>query len=309
MYDCIIVGGGIAGLQAAIQLGRYRHKVLVIDKQKGRSALCGSYHNLLGWPEGVSGPELRERGRRHAERLGVEFLEDEVIAAAKSDDQFQVALAGDGGSFKSQTLLIATGVMDRFPPLPGLEERLGESIYICPDCDGYEVMDRRAVVMGAGEAGSGMAMAISYWTDRIIYVNHDRSAVSTSKREALEARGIEYIEEEIEEVLGGEDKSFRGVRLKDGRVIEGERAFIAFGGNRVITDWAMPLGIERLENKHIVTDPRTKMTGVPGVWAAGDVGIHAEQTSIAMGEGALAAIWIHKELVKRLRQKNVEHSG
>ncbi|MCZ8519283.1 MULTISPECIES: NAD(P)/FAD-dependent oxidoreductase [Paenibacillus] len=302
MYDCIIVGGGIAGLQAAIQLGRYRHKVLVIDKERGRSALCGNYHNLLGWPDGVSGPELRDRGRRHAEALGVEFLEEEVIAAAKSGDRFQVAMGGSGGAMQGCTLLIATGVMDRFPPLPGLEERLGRSIYVCPDCDGFEVMDRHAIVLGSGEAGSGMAMALSYWTDRITYVNHERTVVGSGKREAMEARGIIYIEEEIEEIVGGEEAAFHGVRLKDGRILEGDRAFIAFGGNRVMTDWAMPLGIERLENKHIVTDPRTKMTGVPGVWAAGDVGIHAEQTSIAMGEGALAAIWIHKDLVKRQRQ-------
>ncbi|KEQ23952.1 NAD(P)/FAD-dependent oxidoreductase [Paenibacillus tyrfis] len=299
MYDCIVVGGGIAGLQAAIQLGRYRHRVLVIDKGRGRSTLCRSYHNVLGWPDGVSGQELRHLGRQHAERLGVEFRRDEAVAVARNGRGFQIALADGGGAVHTETLLAATGVLDRFPPLPGLEERLGISVYVCPDCDGYEVRGKRTVVMGSGDTGAGMALALRYWTDRIIYVNHERQAVGSGHADKLMEAGIPHVEAEIAEVIGGADARFDGVRLSDGRTIEGERGFIAFGGNEVHTGWTAALGIERLENRHIVTDPRTKMTNVPGVWAAGDIGVHSEQVTIAMGEGSQAAIWIHKELLKR----------
>ncbi|WP_141335174.1 NAD(P)/FAD-dependent oxidoreductase [Paenibacillus sp. tmac-D7] len=311
MYDCIIVGGGFAGLQAAIQLGRYGHRVKVVDKGYGRSTLCRSYRNLIGWPDGVSGQELRRLGQLQAQRLGVEFVQDEALAAARDGETFEVALygGGSGGVLKGRTLLIATGIADRYPALPGLEERLGYSVYVCPDCDGYETVGRRTIVMGAGEAGSGMALALKYWCDDLVYVNHERKAIGSAHRGKLEELGIAYVEAEIAEVLGNgssEEGAFGGVRLTTGETIQGERGFIAFGGNRVHSDWAVSLGIERMENKHIVTDPRTKMTQVPGVWAAGDIGVHAEQSVIAMGEGSQAAIWIHKELLKRGARRHIQ---
>lgn len=104
MYDCIIVGGGFAGLQAAIQLGRYGHRVKVVDKGYGRSTLCRSYRNLIGWPDGVSGQKLRRLGQLQAQRLGVEFVQDEALAAARDGETFEVALygGGSGGVLKAE---------------------------------------------------------------------------------------------------------------------------------------------------------------------------------------------------------------
>ncbi|WP_281885429.1 NAD(P)/FAD-dependent oxidoreductase [Paenibacillus sp. YYML68] len=308
MYDSIIVGGGFAGLQAAIQLGRYKHRVLVIDKGEGRSTLCVSYNNILGWPEGVSGQHLRSLGRAQAEQYGVQFVEDEVIAAARDGEQFELALARLGGVLRARTMLIATGIRDRYPALPGLTDKLGCSIYVCPDCDGYETSGKRTIVLGAGVAGAGMAITLRYWCDDLVYVNHERTVIGSDKHEKLQELGIAYIEAEITEVLGeqdGEVSRLTGVRLADGRVIEGEKGFIAFGGNKVESEWAASLGIERMENKHIIVDPRTKMTSVPRVWAAGDIGVHSEQSVIAMGDGSQAAIWMHKELLKLKAQQPV----
>lgn len=305
MYDCIITGGGIAGLQAAIQMGRYRHRVLVIDRGRGRSSLCRAYHNMLGWPDGVSGPELRRIGRLQAERLGVDFMTDEAVAASRANDGFQVALRS-GGAMAGRTLLIATGVMDRFPPIPGLEVCLGVCVYVCPDCDGYETSGKRTIVMGSGDVGADMALGLRYWTDRLVYINHERAAVGSHRLEKLRRGGIEYVEQEITEVVHeafGEPGCFAGVRLKDGTRITGECGFIAFGNNAVHSDWIASLGVERLENRHIAADPRTKETNVPGVWVAGDIGVHSEQATIAMGEGAQAAIWMHKTLLRRRKEE------
>ncbi|MDF2958758.1 MAG: pyridine nucleotide-disulfide oxidoreductase [Paenibacillus sp.] len=300
-YDCIVIGGGIAGLQGAIQLGRYKHHTLVVDKGYGRSTLCKSYHNVLGWPDGVSGEELRRLGRLQAGRLGVQFLEGEVSRLVSAERGFQVEINGEPAGITADTLLLATGLLDRFPELPGLVSCLGISVYVCPDCDGYETSGRRTIVLGAGDAGASMALTLYYWTQDIVYINHEAGTVPVSETllEQLKNKGIAYYGSAIEEVLTPEDGEFQGVRLADGRQIAGERGFIAFGGNRVQSGLASQLHVERLENKHIVTDPRTKMTSVPGVWAAGDVGVHSEQLTIAMGEGAQAAIWIHKELLKR----------
>lgn len=335
MYDCIIIGGGIAGLQAAIQLGRYRHKVLVVDKGRGRSTLCQGYRNILGWPEGVSGPELRRLGRLHAERLGIEFREAEATAAARiADGHFQVMLDSGQGAVSGATLLIATGVSDRYPDLPGLEGCLGRTIFVCSDCDGYESAGKRTVVLGSGIAGYGMATALAYWCDQIVYVNHERQALGSERLSRLKELGIEYIEEEIAEVLTGPEEAersapaaaasqdagnassgtaasaaaaggrFGGVRLMSGQVIPADIGFIAFGGNAVHSELFAHLGIERMENRHIVVDPRSKMTSIRGIWAAGDIAVHSEQATIAMGEGAQAAIWIHKELLKMRAERS-----
>lgn len=299
VYDCIIVGGGIAGLQAAIQLGRYEHHVLVIDSGFGRSTLCRSYHNMLGWPDGISGEALRSLGRKQAEHLGVEFKSGEVTHAAKKEAGFELRIKEAANQiWKARTLLLATGLLDRIPNIPGLLPCLGLSVYICPDCDGYEVKNKQTIVLGSGDVGAGMAISLNYWTDEIIYINHERKAISLKLLEKLKAHSIEIISEPVAGVTTGKDWEFSGVQLESGDHIAGERGFIAFGGNQVKSSLAKQLGVERLENRHILTDPRSKMTNVAHVWAAGDVGVHSEQVTIAMGEGSQAAIWIHKALHK-----------
>lgn len=295
MYDCLIIGGGIAGLQAAIQLGRYNHKVLVLDAGDGRSAICQSYHNILGHPDGVSGPHLREVGRKQAEKYGVEFVIGKAVHAKKLADGFEIE-SDHGDSYQARKLLLATGVMDRIPPFPELMPTLGISVYVCPDCDGHEVKDKSTIVMGSGNAGANMALTLSYFTDQITYVNHEKKEVDEEKRTAMNSKGIQYVEGPIEKILA-DGPDFQGVALSNGEELTSERGFIAFGGNEVKSQLAQQLGVDLHENKHVLVDPRTKMTNVENVWAAGDVVAHSEQTTIAMGDGMQASIWIHKSLL------------
>ncbi|WP_213413555.1 NAD(P)/FAD-dependent oxidoreductase [Xylanibacillus composti] len=294
MYEAAVVGGGIAGLQAAIQLGRYQHKVLVIDKGYGRSTLCRSYHNVLGWPNGISGPELRTIGREQASSLGVLFAEDTIVSARKQDNG-HIRLQGARGHYEAQTLLIATGILDRFPDLPGIKECLGLSIYVCPDCDGYEVSGRSTIVLGSGKAGAAMAILLKDWTDELVFLNHEQKEIPESWQHKLQDAGIRTVHEAAASIHS-EAGMLRHVELANGERLEAERGFLAFGGNAVHSDWTRSLGVERMENRHIVTDPRSKVTNIEGIWAAGDIGVHAEQVSVAMGEGSLAAIWMHKYL-------------
>jgi thioredoxin reductase (NADPH) len=308
IWDSLIVGGGIAGLQAAIQLGRYGDRVLVIDSGYGRSTLCRSYHNILGWPDGVSGEELRSKGRKQAESFGVEFVLDEIVEARSSAntnptgaEQGRFELVGESGErYQGQTLLLATGLMDRFPDLPGLVPCFGLTVYVCPDCDGYEIKDKSTIIMGAGDVGAEMALLLADTASGMVYVNHERKQVKSEALEKLKQKGIDHVQEEIVEVLSDGNGKFEGVKLVNGEILKGERGFIAFGGNHVKSELAMQLGVERLENRHLLADPRTKMTNVRHVWAAGDVGVHAEQVTIAMGEGTQAAVWMHKALVQSL---------
>ncbi|WP_037287443.1 NAD(P)/FAD-dependent oxidoreductase [Saccharibacillus sacchari] len=298
VYDCIIIGGGIAGTQAAIQLGRYSgHNVLVIDAGHGRSSVCHTYHNIIGWPEGVTGEHLRKVGREQAESLGIEFMEGTVTEAARDGERF-VLTTGDGNRFTAHTVLIATGMLDRYPDIEGLRHALGYSIYICPDCDGYEIVDRKTVLIGSGEHGSGMAVLLAERTPHVTYINHERKPIEQRLLDHLEEIGVTYLEQPVAQVRSDEHHDIQSVVLTDGTVIEAERGFIAFGGNHVRSELAEQLGVKLESNRHIKTDSRTKMTDVEGVWVAGDIGLHSELSTIAMGEGTQAAIWIHKKLRK-----------
>lgn len=295
-YDCIIIGGGIAGLQCAIQLGRYMHQVLVIDDGDGRSNVCRSYHNILGYPDGISGQHLRDVGRKQAAVLGVHFLQEKAESAAKIDGEFQITCA-DGKTYTADRVVLATGVMDRIPSFPNLYPCLGISVYVCPDCDGYEVKGNKVIVIGSGRTGSGMVKTLSYWTNDLVYINHEQEPLLESDMEKLKKLNVEYWPVPIKEVLAA-GSQLQGFVLENGETIKGAQAFIAFGGNEVKSELGRQLGVEMLENKHILADPRTKMTNVHGVWAAGDIGVHSEQVTIAMGEGSQAAIWIHKDIIK-----------
>lgn len=297
--DCIMVGGGIAGLQAAIQLGRYQaHRILVIDSGGGRSALCRGYHNLLGWPDGISGADLRRIGRRQAEQYGAEFVEDRVIRAERTQSGGFAVTGQSGETYRSRTLVLATGVTDRFPEWPGFRECFGKTAYVCPDCDGYEIIGRRTVVLGSGNPGASMALLLAKrGPSSLHYLNHERKPVSDALKRRLTDQGIAYAEEPVAEVELRQEGTIAAVRLAGGSRIEAERAFVAFGGNEVHSELAAQLGAERLENGHVLTHARSKMTNVPGLWCIGDVGVHSEQAAIAMGEGVQAAIWIHKVLM------------
>jgi thioredoxin reductase len=297
MYECIIVGAGIAGLQAAIQLGRYMHNVLVIDSQNGRSNLCRGYHNILGWPDGVSGQTLRELGHKQAKSFGIEFINDLVTEAEKHDKEISLRTK-QGTEYKTKTLLISTGIKDRIPPIKDIEPCLGISIYVCPDCDGYEVRDKHVLLLGSGSTGANLALTLTYWTKRITYINHDSKELEQDIKDRLMKHNITIINEQIEAVIAENESSFKGVKLKNGQTVSGDRGFIGFGGNLVHSELAKQLGVELLENKHVLVDPRTKETNITNVWAAGDVVAHSEQVTIAMADGCQAAIWIHKRLLK-----------
>lgn len=173
---------------------------------------------------------------------------------------------------------------------------MGKTVYVCPDCDGYEVNNRRVLVLGSGKAGASLSLTLTYWTNDITYINHDKKEIGPLA-DALMQKGITYKEEAIKKVIT-EAEMLKGVILENNEFIYGERGFLAFGGNKVRTELAHGLGVELLENQHIIVNSRTKETNVSNVWATGDIVAHSEQVTVAMGEGLQATIWIHKRLLE-----------
>jgi thioredoxin reductase len=225
-------------------------------------------------------------------------LNDVVIGAEKKDKLIWLRTK-QGKEYQTNTLLLSTGIKDRIPSIKDIESCLGISIYVCPDCDGYEVRNKHVLLLGAGKTGANLALTLMYWTDRITFINHDVEELDQSLTSKLGQKGINVINEQIEAVIA-ENGSLKGVKLKNGQTVLGDRGFIGFGGNAVHSELASQLGVELLENKHVLVDSRTKETNVTNVWAAGDVVAHSEQVTIAMADGCQAAIWIHKRLLKGL---------
>ena len=300
-WECIVIGGGIAGTQAAIQLGRSQINCLVLDsKEAGRSNICKDYRNIIGWPEGVSGEELRQKGKQQASETGVQFMASHVKMITKKNDTFFVEIENE--THQTKTLLLATGVTDRIPDIPYLRECLGSTIYICTDCDGYEALNKKIMVMGAGDAGASLALSLLHWTDEITFINHEKTPISDDNLSKLTEHQIQYLEEEIESVAKEAEGSFTGVQLKNGEFLKADRAFIGFGGNQVHTELAKQIGVHIENNRHIKVDARTKETNVKNVWAAGDIVSHSEQATIAMGDATQAAIWINKRIMEYKRK-------
>lgn len=309
-YDVVIIGGGAAGLQAAIHCGRYHWRTLVIDRGKGRTFYTPVYHNLLGYPDGVSGAELLRQGKKQAQKYGVEFLMKIVTDIRKDEDgkftitaqrrkEFRAGSADQIDVVRARKVVLATGIMDRHPDVPNVYHWAGFSIYYCPDCDGYEITNQRVVVVGRGNGGPGLAHTLLSWTDNLAVVNIDAERpISDHWKQVMSHHGIPIYTGQIKEFVGESRHRIDEVVLEDGTRIPSNKVFSALGMYSIHSELGAKLGVETLENGHIVVNPRTKETSVPGVWAAGDIVAHSQQVMIAMGEGAQAAIWINKTLRK-----------
>lgn len=296
MYDTIIVGGGIGGLQTAIQLARSMRRVAVVDTPGGRSTVAKSYRNILGFEDGVSGESLRRQGREQAAKYGAVFFADEVVTLeSQGKAGFLVHRRNAVQPLECRTLVMATGIKDPFPAIPGIEECLGISIFLCPDCDGYETLEQRTAVIGAVPQAIEMADELAFYTSKIFLINHAQAPVQPELRKTLSDKGYTLLEAAVERMLH-DDGRLRQLILSTGEHLEVTRAFLSFPGAQVQTDLLRPLSVRLNPKGHVLTNPRTKETDHPNLWAVGDIVEHSQQVAIAMGDGAQAAIWIQKRL-------------
>lgn len=295
-YDTIIVGGGIGGLQTAIQLARSLRRVAVVDVPGGRSTVAKAYRNLLGFQDGISGEALRKLGKEQAAKYGVIFIEDEVTQLeGQAEHRFFVHTKNGRTPLQGRTLVLATGIRDPFPIIPGIQACLGTSIFLCPDCDGYETVDQHTAVIGALPQAVEMADELSFYTPHIFIINHAASPVDPEIRTEMVSKGYTFLDGTVGECIHLEGR-LRGLILTSGDRLDATRAFLAFPGAKVQTGLLEPFSVRLNEKGHVLTNPRTKETDYPNLWAVGDIVEHSQQVASAMGDGAQAAIWIQKRL-------------
>jgi thioredoxin reductase (NADPH) len=296
-YDCLIVGGGPAGLTAAIYLARYRRKVLVVDAGRSRAAWIPKTHNYPGFEDGISGKTLLRKLREQAEEYGAQLHEGKVTKLEEARDGF-VATAG-GKAISAKRVLMATGIIDETPALPGLREAVYEgSLRFCPICDGYEARDQKIAVLGYAETGWRKALFLRTYSRGVTLVCIDDPARAPAEclRELKKANVMLPEECAIDVERSGNDDI--SVILESGKRLEFDVLYPALGCE-VRAMLVTALGAKTNETGNLIVND-AQLTSVKGIYAAGDVVSDLHQLSVGIGHAAIAATKIHNELERNL---------
>ncbi|WP_102102856.1 NAD(P)/FAD-dependent oxidoreductase [Tsukamurella tyrosinosolvens] len=298
ILDTVIVGGGAAGLTAAQVLGRARRAVTVVDAGAPRNAPAEHMHGYLGH-DGLNPAELLAIGRREAQAYGVRILDGAATAVRRSGDLVEVTVGDE--VLRARTLLVATGLTDVLPDVPGVAERFGRDAIHCPFCHGYEVRDRPLAVLGGDNAAISVhqALMIPQWSRDLVFFTNGLE-IDDADRASIEARGTRIVDGAVAGLVVDGD-ALRAVRLADGTEIEREAVFV---GPRFVPqdELLLQLGAERGDAGPFPTvpvDPMGAVAGQPGVWAAGNVVNPMAQVIVAAGAGSVAAMAISAHLLQR----------
>ncbi|MFJ5230817.1 FAD-dependent oxidoreductase [Kitasatospora sp. NPDC088391] len=313
-HDVLVVGGGAAGLGGALTLARARRSVLVVDAGRPRNAPAAGVHGLLG-REGVSPADLVAAGRAEVASYGGEFHDAEVRSLVREPDGGFRAELSDGTAVHARRLLLATGSTDLLPELPGLAARWGREVLHCPYCHGWEVRDHRIAVLAAHPAvAAHQALLWRQWTADVTVLAHTAEPFTEQQLHEFAARGISVVAGEVAAVLPEDgDGELTGVRLADGTVVACEA--LAVGAEFAVdAPFLAGLGLAatdlvregvRFGTRLATTDP-TGATGVPGVWAAGNLTDPLAQVAVAAADALRAAAAINADLVAEETRLAVE---
>ncbi|MYU05137.1 FAD-dependent oxidoreductase [Streptomyces sp. SID8366] len=291
-YDVIVIGGGAGGLNAALVLARARRSVAVIDSGEPRNAPSAHMHSFLS-RDGVPPLSVLETGRAEIARYGAVLVRGQADQVEAGEPGGYVVRLAGGATLDARHVVLASGLRDELPDIPGLRALWGEGVIFCPYCHGYEVRDQPLVVLGVHPASAGQALLLRQWSHDVVYVPHTQP-LTEEERERMDARGVRVADGPVSGVLTREGR-LHAVELADGRTLECAAVFVfpkmtpndaAFEG----------LGCARDEAGWLVTD-RAGRTSRPGLWAVGNVVDSRAQAVTAAGMGAAAAFALNHDLV------------
>jgi thioredoxin reductase len=295
-FDVAIVGGGPAGLSASVFLARYLHSVVLIDSGDPRNWETRGINGFLGRP-GIKPAEIRALGREEARTYGVQLIDANVDRAVQQTDEEFVLTTSDDSELRARRVLLAIGLKDVWPDIPGLERAYGETAHVCPDCDGYEVRDRKTVVIGKGRKAVGMALNLTTWTREIIICTNGEPPDMDEAEycQKLDALNIPVLTEKVTCLRVSPRGRVYCLELASGMQLDAERIFFAIG-QYPADDLGAQLGCKRDSGGHIIVDEHGH-TSVHNVFAAGDIVPGPQLAIAAASDGAIAALAIHKSLV------------
>ncbi|ADP83492.1 bifunctional NAD(P)/FAD-dependent oxidoreductase/class I SAM-dependent methyltransferase [Pseudofrankia inefficax] len=317
-YDVVVVGGGAAGLSGALTLARARRSVLVVDAGAPRNAPADGVHNYLG-REGVPPAELLAAGRAEVASYGGQVISGGVTTLARIDGaglppdggpRFKVGLA-DGRTVLARRLLVATGLVDELPDVPGLADRWGRDVVHCPYCHGWELRDEPIGILATGPLAVHQALLWRQLTADVVLFRHTTPPLADEQAEQLAARGIRVVDGEVAGLEVTDDR-LTGIRLRSGEVVA--RRAVAVGSRMVSrADLLAPLGLAPAElrlgefviGSQIEADPMGA-TAAPGVWVAGNVASAQAQVLVSAAAGLTAGAAINMDLVTEDTQLAVD---
>ena len=305
-YDVVVIGGGAAGLNGALQLARSRRSVLVVDAGQPRNRPAAAVHGLLGH-DGVPPTQLLARGRDEVRGYGGEVVAGEVAAVGGNLAAGFTVTLGDGRVVLARRLLVTSGLVDNLPDIPGLGERWGRDVVHCPYCHGWEVRDQSIGVLASGPTSVHQALLFRQLSDDVVYFRRG-TALDGAAASRLAARGIRVVEGEVTAVVVADDR-VAAVRLADGTVVA-RRALAVAARMTARAGFLADLGLKASEHPsgmgtHVPADPAGR-TEVPGVWTAGNVTDLSAQVGAAAAAGALAGAVINADLVEEETLRAVE---
>src|SRR5262245_7872273 len=293
MYDVIVVGAGPAGLSAALMLGRSRRRVLVCDTGRPRNAASRAMHGYLT-RDGMPPREFLAVARDQLQQYDtVEVRDVEVVEAVCSGARFRVALA-DGSTFASRKLLIATGVADNVPDIPGFHELYGRGVFHCPYCDGWEVRDRPLAIYGRGARGLGLSLELTGWSRDLVLCTDGPSEIDADGLARLARNGIRVRQDRLVRLEGGE--TLERVVFAGGDALPRAALFFTTGQTQQ-SPLALALGCE-FNDKGTVRTGKYESTHLPGLYVAGDASRAVQWVVVAAAEGAEAAFAINTDLLR-----------
>jgi thioredoxin reductase (NADPH) len=293
--DCLVIGGGPAGLTAAIYLARFRRDFQVVDAGASRASWITVSHNHPGFPEGVSGADLLSRMRAQAERYGARIGPGEISRLERlPDGSFSASIGAD--RLRARTVLLATGVQDIEPELPNLEGAIRRGfVRHCPICDAYEAIDRQVAIIGYGKCRIREALLLRVYTSDLTLLTLGKEIVlPTDEQELLREAGIRVLDEPVSE-LSVEGNKIAAWRMTSGMVHRFDALYTALGLS-IRSNLARELGADHDEDGALIVD-RYQRTSISGLYAAGDVASGLTQISVAMGQAAIAATTINNNLL------------